>query len=115
MGIDKETKMEATICIDNNTAMLRMLEDKNIEFCGEEENKKKPQLWFSEELGSISTEEYYYDDEQKKIIYTGNATTPHGDVFISVYIPLSDTVLIDILHDAIKRLNKLKTAIETLR
>lgn len=69
-------------------------------------------LYFGE--GSINTEEYFYDVETNEIQFSGRVSTPNGEVYLSINIPLSDKVLIDVLSGASKKLNKLKTAMESL-
>lgn len=115
MGIDKESSLNITVIIDNNKEMLKRLENNNKKFCGAEEHKKRPQLWFSEEDSSIIAEEYYFDEEDNNLFFTGNAQTSDGEIFVSIKLPVSDIILIDLLQHSIKKLNKLKTALETLK
>jgi hypothetical protein len=116
MGIDNETSLKnVAVVIDKNKEMLKQLEDNSINIRGEEEHKKKPQFWFSEDIGKLNTEEYYFEEEECALHYSGISETAQGTVYCSFDLPLSDVVLIDILQHSIKRLNKLKTALETLK
>jgi hypothetical protein len=116
MGIDKETGLKyVSICIDKNTTLIRQLENNSIAISGEKEHNEKPQLWFNEDVASVRNEEYYFDEEECALNFTGIAQCSEGKVFISFVLPLSDVVLIDVLQHSIKKLNKLKTALETLR
>lgn len=113
--IDKETKIRATISIDKNAVLLKNLEKHNINIMGEQEHKEKPSFWFDSDIGTLETEELYFDSDSIEINYSGICKTPNGDIYVSFGIPLSDAVLIDILTYSLKRLNKLKTALETLK
>ena len=59
--------------------------------------------------------EYYFDPEENEINLSGTLISSKGKTHIYLTIPLSDEVLIDILTHSIKKLNKLKTAIESLK
>lgn len=115
MALDHETTPRITVCIDNNKKLIKQLEKKNIEVSGEKEHKEHPQLWFDESFGSIDSSEYYFDEEECALNFSGDIKTVEGDVYVSFEIPISDTILIDILQHSIKKLNKLKTAMETLK
>lgn len=116
MGIDKETGLKyISVCIDKNTTMMRQLENNNIAISGEKEHNEKPQLWFNDDVASVINEEYYFDEDECALSFTGTAQCSEGEIYVSFVLPLSDVVLIDILQHSIKRLNKLKTALETLR
>lgn len=115
MGVDKKTKIKSlTVIIDKNKKLFDLMEEHNIRWSGEDEHKKNPQLLLSEELGDIQTEEFYFDAETGCICFNGIADTPNGSFFVSFDFPLSDILLIDILQQSIKRLNKLKTVLESL-
>lgn len=60
-------------------------------------------------------EEYYFDSSENELMISGNMQSSEGETWFSVSIPLSDIVLIDILEHSVKKLNKLKTALETLK
>jgi len=55
--------------------------------------------------------EYYFDDTTNEIHFNGSM----GRGFYYITIPLSDEVLIDILQHSIKKMNKLKQALESLK
>jgi len=115
MGIDKKTVISTSIIIDYNKGMIDSLKDNNILNVGEDSHKKDPKLWFTDEIGTILPVEYYFDEDECKLHYSCEANTKNGKVYVSLDLPLSDTVLIDIIQHSVKRLNKLKTALETLR
>jgi len=116
MGIDRETRLEGiAVVVDKNKELLKRLEDNNIAISGETENKKKPQLWFNEDIGVVDTEEYYFEEDNCSLHFSGITKIAEGEVYVGFDLPISDVVLIDILQHSIKRLNKLKTALETLK
>lgn len=68
----------------------------------------------------VNCEEYYFEDKSSyndvpSIHYSGELETTEGSTSIYIDLPLSDTVLLDIIQYAIKKLAKLKTALETLK
>lgn len=116
MGVDHETEMKYVgIYIDKNPAFMKVLENNDIAIMGEEEHEKKPQMVFNNDVGVMRTEEYYFDEKSNSLVFSGCSQTLDGEVYLSFDLPLSDVVLIDILQHSIKRLNKLKTALETLK
>lgn len=116
MGVDNKTPIGSiSVIIDKKKDLLRALEDNNINLAGEKDNEENPKLWFSEDLAQVNTDEYYFDDSENSIFYSGMANTINGEIYVSFKLPLSDVVLIDILQHSIKKLNKLKTALETLK
>ena len=109
MGIDKETNAKfVSVWITDNKEVLDKARKLAKEDTGDDEDK---QLIFDSENIVFDTEEYYYDDGNNE--FTLSLTS--NDVQIYLSIPLSDTVLIDILQHSIKKLGKLKTALETLK
>lgn len=113
MGIDKETvPTSLSVWIDKDVKLLKTLADKGYEFNG----KEKPEQWvIVDDMGSLSPSEYYFDDGIGNIVYSGNLIVDGKNISFNIYLPLSDTVLIDILQHSIKKLNKLKLAMETLK
>lgn len=115
MGIDKETELQFCVVLDKDKKLLEEAERNDIEICGKEEHIEKPQYWLSDDISSFNVEEYYFDESENKIHYAGEATIVGKKVYISVDIPLSDVVLIDIIAHSIKKLGKLKSALESLK
>lgn len=120
MGVDRETKPKfLTILVSENQKYFKELrahadkEGFNDEYSMKE--KEYPDLLIGEDNHSLKIEEYYYDDSDSTLQITCTMEQAQGKTFFSIVMPLSDTVLIDILQSAIKRLNKLKTAMETLK
>lgn len=113
MGIDKETQPKyINIVLDNNPAYMKVLKDQAEEDGQNDEGNSK--LSLTTDKHSFQMEEYYFDDDDDTIFISGNMVSDKGESYLSISIPLSDTVLIDILQYATKKLNKLKTALETL-
>ena len=113
MGIDNETQIKYfNIVIDDNKQYLEQMRKKAEE---EGQNDKDKKLSLSSDLHSFSTDEYYFDENDNAIVFSGELISDVGKSYIYMSIPLSDIVLIDILQQAIKKLNKLKTAMEALK
>jgi len=116
MGIDRETVVDFSCYIDYNKSMLKRFEENNKKISGAEDHKEHPQLVITTpEDGILQVEEYYFDEQDTKLVFSGNLENGDGKIFVSVYLPLSDIVLIDILQHSIRKLNKLKTALESLK
>ncbi len=117
MGIDKETKPVVNIVLDDNVKYLKELREQANEDgqndCLEEGECKK--LSLTSDRHSFDMEEYYFEERDCSFIISGTMTTASGKSYVHIDIPLSDTVMIDVLSGALKKLNKLKTAMETLK
>ena len=117
MPIDKETVPNfVNIVMNDNKKQLDELrkqaqEDSQNEDLEEGESKK---LSLTIDGRSVDVEEYYFDNGS--IYYSSELSTESGKkIWYSFEIPISDKVLIDILEYSCKKLNKLKTALETLK
>ena len=117
MGIDKETSPRFIwISLSDTPKYLESLrKTANRELDAETIKEEGKKLLLLDDTHRFEPVEYYYDDKEKSIEIHGTMKSSEGETYISMSIPLSDTVFIDIIHDAIKRLNKLKNAMETLR
>ena len=119
MGVDKETVPRAiNIVIDDKPNYLKELraqaeEDGQNESLEGDEPKK---LALTDDKHSFEMEEYYFDDalDDNCINISGCMTSTNGKSFVYLTIPLSDVLLIDILQHSIKKLNKLKSVMESL-
>ena len=112
MGIDKTTKLSYfNIEIEGTKKYLEFLR-KSAEEAGINEDQYKALRIHSEQHTSEPCE-YYFEDG--KINFSGFAKSKDGDTYISIVIPLSDTVMIDIIGHALTKFNKFKTAMETLK
>jgi len=111
MAIDKETipNWINVVLLDSKENLKAMREQANEDSQNEEDSILK-KMSFTLDKRSIETEEFYFDDG--KIYYS--ACIDGSDNWFSFEIPLSDKVLIDILQYSMKKLGKLKTALETL-
>ena len=115
MGIDKETKPTMiNIVLDNNPDYIKELKEQaNEDEQNDEKNSNKISLTLDKH--SFDMGEYYYDEEDNEIMISGTMSSTKGESFVFITIPLSDIVLIDIMQGAIKKLNKLKMAMEALK
>jgi hypothetical protein len=116
MSVDKTTNMNyASICISDRQRLLDAMRKNHSDNIGLEDHNASPELWFNSDLGLIECDEYYFDESNNSIEYTGSAKMGEGTINLTVSIPLSDEVLIDILSHSVKRLNKLKNVLESLK
>lgn len=118
MGVDRTTPLSFfSITVDNRPQYIKDL----IKQANEDDQnntsiiKERGCNAFSITSGghSFKTDEYYFEDNE--ITISGEAISPNGKTNIYLSIPISDEVLIDILANSMKRLGKLKTALETLK
>lgn len=117
MGLDKETQLGfLSISLDGTKEHIAVMK-KNADSDGFNDDKEKPvQLNICSVDGyNLSTEEYYFDDSDNEIHFSGEFVGTAGKGYVSFSLPLSDIVLIDILQHSIKKLNKLKVALESLK
>ena len=111
MGIDKQTEpRHINIVLDDNPGYLKQLREQ-----AEEDGQEGKKLSLTTDKHSFDMEEYYYDETDNEIVISGNMASGKGESWVSISIPLSDIVLIDVIQGALKKLNKLKTALETLK
>jgi len=114
MVVDNTTKPSAlSIQIEDSIASLEEMRKKAEEDCQNEDAEERGYklMTLSEEHNSLNPSEYYFDDTNNEIHFNGE----FGKGFYYISIPLSDEVLIDILQHAIKKMNKLKLAMESLK
>jgi len=118
MNIDKETiPTYLNVVMEDSASFIEQLrkqadEDGQNESLDADEKKK---LSLTLDTGAFDMEEYYFDSSDSEIVFSGNIVSSVGKTWVSFNIPLSDMVLIDILEHSVKRLNKLKTVLETLK
>jgi len=116
MPIDKETfPTFINVVLDDTPKHLKKMreqaeEDFQNDSLSEGEAKK---MSFTVDGRNIVVDEYYFEDGC--IYYSSSLDCNEGKGFFSFEIPLSDKVLIDVLEYSTKKLNKLKTALETLK
>ena len=110
MGVDNTTSAKyVSIHIENKKEYLK----KALEQA--KENDIEENLSFSLDTHSYEPEEFYYDVDDNEIVLSGVMKNTDGETHIYLSIPLSDTVLIDILTGSLKKLGKLKSAMESLK
>lgn len=106
MAIDKETKIETyNITLSDNDKLIK--EARNYAIQDSIENS----LQFNEDTlkQPLSANEIYFEEG---IMYV-NVANEHLDIWLE--FELSDKIIIDILSSSMKRLNKLKMVLETLK
>ncbi|KKN57983.1 hypothetical protein LCGC14_0556410 [marine sediment metagenome] len=115
MEIDKETKPQHfSITLDNNSPYMNVLKNQADED-GQNEEKGDNRISLTMDKHVFQTEEYYFDERDKTIIISGNMVSDKGESWVSISMPLSDIVLIDILKYSMNKLDNLKTALEVLK
>lgn len=114
MEVDKETIPNyINIVLDKNPKYLKILSEQAEEDDQNEDDRQRLSLTMDKH--SFDMEEYYFDSDKNEIIITGNMSSSEGQSFISISIPLSDIIMIDILKHACKKFNKLKNVMESLK
>ena len=116
MGIDRNTELSSlNIVFDDNKAYLNSLREQAEEDGQNDEKDATKKLSLTTDKHSFTMEEYYFDETDKEIFISGSMKSTKGEAYVSFTIPLSDIVLIDIIAHSLKKLSKLKTAMETLK
>jgi hypothetical protein len=115
MGIDTTTKPSGlSITIDDTSKYLAHLrkraEVEGMNDSGTESSKKY--LMVTDLDHNFVMEEYYFSEGELYI--SGSLKSDDGITSIYLIVPVSDTVMMDILQHAIKKFNKLKTALEAM-
>lgn len=110
MNVDNKTAPNyVNICISNTKEhikeMTKLAEENGIN------DEEKSYMQF--DSNNCTGNEYYFEDGEIQI--SCEAVTEKGNASIYLNIKLSDELLIDILHHSIKRFNKLKSVLETLK
>ena len=109
MGIDRETKASVFIDIPNDKEFIKRMKDEANSTYDDEDKDKH--LLLTDSLGTFDVDEYYFSESENELCISGKI----AEAYVSVSIPLSDILLIDILGHSIKKLNKLKVALESLK
>ena len=108
MGVDNETVPTSVwIQIEDSKKFLDELREKGKEFADDDEKT----LLLTDDVGGLECTEYYFDESDNAIYISFSI----GESYVSLSIPLSDTVFIDIIEHSMKKLAKLKTAMEALK
>ncbi len=111
MEIDKETKLSSlNIVIDDNEKYLDKLRNQAKED-GQNDKEKK----LSVTLFGHTNETYEIYIEDGKLFYSGNLSSKDGETYVSFELPISQTILFDILGEALKKFNKVRTLLEAVK
>lgn len=118
MNVDKETIPKwLSISLEDNPKFIKELR-KNADAQGYNDGLEKDDsksLLICPDNSFFETSEYYFDSSENELHISGEIYCGEYKAHLNLDIPLSDTVLIDILEHSVKKLNKLKTALETLK
>lgn len=102
------------INIEKNTELLDFAEGINKDERTEEEEAFLD--FCSIDAGwTFSPEELYLDDETDTIHMSGTMDRKEGRILFTIEVPLSTSLVLDFLEYSVKRLNKMKAAMEALR
>lgn len=116
MNVDKETQPRwINIVLDSNPSYFNELKRQADEDGQNENDEGKERIAITMDKHSFKTDEYYFDEEKNELVMSGTLKSENGETYLAISMPLSDAVLIDILHHSIKKLNKLKTALEAIK
>ena len=110
MGIDRETQLNwLTANIENKPAYIKQLKAAALE------DGLDDQLSVDLNDHVFQMEEMYYDPNENDLTISGVAKSTNGESYFHISVPISDIVLVDILAGAMKKFNKLKGALESLK
>jgi len=117
MGIDKETQPNfLSIVIEDNEKYIKLLKKEGKQISdGETGIKDGKFLYLGEPAHVAHNEAFYFCSVSNELVFRGKMFADGGETTIHFGIPLSETVLIDILQHAVKKFNKLKNALENLK
>lgn len=116
MGVDKETAPTyLSVWMPDNQSFLKAMREEWLSNGPPDKDEEKKMVLCSMDTGSLDCDEYYFEEGNNELNVSGTMRTANGDVSFTLAIPLSDTILIDIIQHSIKKLNKLKTAMEALK
>jgi len=116
MEVDNNTKPSSVrIWLDHNAEYFERLKRTAITETGELEAGDTPQMLITEGTHEIHNVEFYFSTEDGNIHLTMSLDSIEGNAVLSVDMPLSDGVFLDILQHAIKKFNRLKTVIEATK
>ena len=116
MGIDRDTAPRfINFVLEDTPKYLKSLrEQANAD--GQNDDKEDiKKLSLTCDNHSVTIDEYYFEEADNELNICGEMLSSNGSTYYSLAIPLSDVVLIDILQYSLKKLAKLKTAMETLK
>lgn len=114
MEVDKETVPSyINIVFDDNTKYLDKLREQaeSDGQCDDEKGEKK--LSIRDEGHKVLGSEIYF--ENGELFVSCDLTSKEGDAYICLQVPLSQGILFDILGEAIKKFNKIKTVLEATK
>ena len=114
MSIDTITPPRyINIVLDDNPKYLNQLRAVAESEGQNEDGDKKISL--TQEGHTFEMDEFDFDSKENEISFSGTMKGKDGDSYFSLAIPLTDSILIDILHHSIKKFNKIKTLMETMK
>ena len=113
MSIDKETKLDSLFFEFSAEKKVLDILKKDYKQSNPDESGNGLSIT-GDNIVFDSPEEFYFDSDFNKLEYSGSCLVGGEKAFVGFSIPLSDKVLIDILGHSIKKLNKLKVALESL-
>jgi len=117
MAVDNETKPSyLSIAIMDDVELLKKSRKAAEENSLNDNDEKQKWIYLnSDEDATTDGVEFYFEPNDNELNITCSLNIYGGRADITINIPLSDAVLIDILEHNIKRLNKLKTVLEAIR
>ena len=115
-NVDKvNTPTYASITISDNDKQLKQMRDESVENLGSDGEDK---LLYANSLDgySLQPDEIYLELEgQPEIRCSFTMQGANGTISVTIDVPLTDDLLTDIIAYGVKKLNKLKTAMEALQ
>ena len=113
MGVDKTTVTSyVNIVLDNKKEYLELLKKS-----AEEDFAPDECLALRLDYHSFQPSEIYYQEDEGELYFSGTLVSNEtsATTHITISFPISDIVMIDIIQAAVKKMNKLKTVLESLK
>ena len=109
----KTTPSYINIVLDNKPKYLEKLKEQATEDGQNEDNSDIEKLSIRDEGHTISPDEIYFEEGELHIAF--NLTSKEGSTYVGVDVPLSQSILFDILGEGIKKFNKVRTVLEATK
>jgi len=113
MEIDKTTKLSRLNIVFEDSEKLFEKFRKQAEDDGQNTEEGDKNLSITTDGYTNETSEIYLEDG--KIFYSGNLSSKDGEVYVCFELPISQVLLFEIIGEAIKKFNKIKTVLEATK
>ena len=119
MAVDKtSTPTYVNIVVTDSEDHLKLIRERAI--TNDNGTPEKPELTISDEDHAVHPSEFYFDSDTNELYLNfsmtgGMVNGTERMVWTTIRMPMSDDVMIDLMAHYIKKFNKLKTVMESLK